>query len=149
MNQVREIKFRAFGYDSFDLEMARIDTSFLTEDELNKYYPKIKPQMFYNTIIYNDCVFYGKYCETNNLNKIYFPKIMQYTELKDINGKEIYEKDILAIKNCKDDISFAEVVFSYSAFCLKSKDSYYNDELLFSIDDEFEVIGNVFENKIL
>ena len=72
--------------------------------------------------------------------------IGQYTGLKDKNGKEIYEGDILALKTHYNDVVFGFVVFNYGAFCLSSRETYYDDELISNLGVEFEVIGNVFEN---
>jgi len=73
-------------------------------------------------------------------------ELMQYTGLKDKNGKEIYEGDILALKTHYNDVVFGFVVFNYGAFCLSSRETYYDDELISNLGVEFEVIGNVFEN---
>lgn len=81
-------------------------------------------------------------------------KIMQYTGLKDKNGKEIYEGDILELIDWYDDsISIHPVVFKNSAFmCQRLDDKEFpffylqgNDEL----KDGYKVIGNIYENPEL
>ena len=74
---------------------------------------------------------------------------MQYTGLKDRNGKEIYEGDILALKTHYNEVVFGFVVFNYGAFCLSSRETYYDDELISNLGVEFEVIGNIYENPEL
>ena len=80
--------------------------------------------------------------------------LMQYTGLKDKNGKEIYEGDILRIKNDHLDET---VVFKvewggedYPAFYLPGYETEMNSfsELYYG-EDEFKVIGNIYENPEL
>lgn len=77
-------------------------------------------------------------------------ELMQYTGLKDKNGKEIFEGDI--VLNFADDEVF-EVYYGgedgYPAFELKGYDGDANGLMYYTQDSELEVIGNIYENKEL
>lgn len=75
------------------------------------------------------------------LNSSYDHRLMQYTGLKDKNGVEIYEGDIVDIFGTKD-----SVVFSLGSFDLFNYEDEYGHGAPFQLWDECEVIGNIYEN---
>ena len=80
-------------------------------------------------------------------------ELLQYTGLKDKNGKEIYEGDIIKYKFPYDrrlkhisPVKFLETEASFGI-----KDRYENEIPLYRIaaNNYFEVIGNIYENEEL
>lgn len=80
--------------------------------------------------------------------------IMQYTGLKDKNGKEIYEGDIIKLDDPNwgyggmydkehDGYLYREVAFEDGCFCFKNGSELYN------VNGQSEVIGNIYENPEL
>ena len=84
--------------------------------------------------------------------------IMQSTGLIDVNGVEIYEGDIVKItqRNPIDKYipnnSNHEIVYKDSAFCVKETWGISDIQwpivagLYYKVSEEFEVIGNIYEN---
>lgn len=75
-------------------------------------------------------------------------ELMQYTGLKDRNGKEIYEGDILRVyddffRDGLDDM-YGVVKFDNGRFYLNTFKPYYNETWIY-----FEVVGNIYENPEL
>lgn len=82
---------------------------------------------------------------TGFFNQVDEYELMQYTGLKDKNGKEIYEGDIYKYERGPggpdtDVVSFEDGDWSYS---------YWKQEIVQKPDTEWEVIGNVYENPEL
>lgn len=74
--------------------------------------------------------------------------IMQYTGLKDINGKEIYEGDIVKIED-----AYASIIFENQTFKFSGKlDGKLEVSPFYEIDLEdyyIKIIGNIYENPEL
>lgn len=71
--------------------------------------------------------------------------LMQYTGLKDKNGKEIYEGDIVKYKTDKPD----KVVYDTACFQLGRQVEYHRNLSMGKLADGMEIIGNIYENPEL
>lgn len=131
---MREIKFRCWDIENKEmLEVQELD-----------YADSYDGQPMIRTTMYND------YFDTEDMI------LMQYTGLKDKNGKEIYEGDIIYCKqyiggNCVEYcIEKGYVCFNDGEFGLYRKQGYYQSLYKFKeYDYEFEVIGNIYDNPEL
>lgn len=73
-------------------------------------------------------------------------ELMQYTGLKDKNGEEIYEGDIVKFHDTDPRWSIRQVVWIDGAgFGLEPRSAFD----LFTKEDQIEVIGNIYENADL
>lgn len=73
----------------------------------------------------------------------------QFTELKDRNGKDIYEGDVVRMKSLTSpDYEMYQVMFVDGMFCAYRINGLYYDSLHYLID-VCEIIGNVHDNPEL
>ena len=122
---MREIKFRA--WDKENKKMMKVSSLHLENKEIS-----VK--------------------ENGTFHLFRMQDLMQYTGLKDKNGKEIYEGEIVLIKLDETSTWHKTVVgFKKGAFIanlIDKEDYVYIFHHGFTGDD-FEIIGNVYENKNL
>lgn len=77
--------------------------------------------------------------------------IGQYTGLKDINGKKIFEGDIVRIDDEKDSIYYVKYFgeHNYPAFDLSNEVSIDCNGISYAKEMGIEVIGNIYDNPEL
>jgi len=131
----REIKFRGKSIDGGDWVFGLITQyqgKLLITNEVIEHPSYQDPA---GTWIYNE-------------KEVHPESVGQYTGLKDKNGKEVYEGDVISSdqwnpKNYK-------VIFETGEFCfvsIKGVESPYTNDIRYVKD--FEVIGNIYENPEL
>lgn len=129
----REIKFRAWLKE--EKKIVNIETMHFTEKWIGYhiFYEEEKKKKF-------------EFSDSENF------ELMQYTGIKDKNDVEIYEGDIVLIRIDKTNILHKTVVkFKHGAFIadiIGNNDYIYLFHFGFNKDD-FEVIGNIYENSEL
>lgn len=74
--------------------------------------------------------------------------LMQYTNLKDKNGKEIYEGDILKVK-VDDGEANLYVKYTNGEYRVVNKGKWEDSLYAYMYFGDVEVVGNIYENKDL
>ncbi|EGP5600618.1 hypothetical protein O5W32_001388 [Enterococcus faecium] len=97
----------------------------------------------------------GKWFQNWRSFEDYFPlnmrdcAVMQSTGLKDKNGVEIFEGDIVKTLGADLEVTFSTIKFEEGAFCVDYKDLGTEFVFLYFVDSPLEVIGNIWENSEL
>ena len=124
---MREIKFRAWSTRTKKMfpEVASVDTDSTEHEKLKTINTSIKEAQQSGLIL------------------------MQYTGLKDSNGKEIYEGDIIEFTTLGGNTMVYEVRWKNRGFNLKHMPQFSPNRMTEHNQSEIEVIGNIYENSDL
>lgn len=127
----REIKFRAYIKKDYNKEligkMIEVSSIHLKKKKVIIGYSLSRSNYGNRSYLYDDI------------------ELMQYTGLKDKNGKEIYEGDIVKANFFEKHI-IGKIEFALGAFFVTG--SAVSDNQMFVFND-LEVIGNIYENSNL
>ena len=138
---IREIKFRAYNGE----EMIILENSGLQYFDFEGSY-----SLGFTVDGYTEFWGHEQYdTATEKSNK--FP-LMQFTGLKDKNGTDIYDGDVLKILNGWNDNQYiTNVRYESNVFCIDVQGFDYNVTPLGYLDEEciIEIIGNIHENPEL
>lgn len=126
---MRKIKFRAWSVKQKQM----LDPEHLTVVFWKGYYSVRLP----------DIMYFDKYIYERNPD----PVLMQYTGLKDKNGKEIYEGDILRAK--KYTLKRNKAGSNYKTVVWRHAHGGTGFNISFKISNVYELIGNIYENPEL
>ena len=97
-------------------------------------------------------MFYDKHAKSWEIDKEGKRFILcQYTGLKNFNGKEIYEGDIVRAVGFSKWIGVAKYSDKNQAFVFESIDKNYRGNIVFmsQFDKCFKILGNIYENPEL
>ena len=122
---MREIKFRAWDKE-------RRKMCFTNNGGINSYHIAWFPSQTTNVP--------ALYRDSNLVDECV---IMQYTGLKDKNGKEIFDGDIVDINGCKNRV--VEWDEDWCGFYLSRE----LNPVGYFLSEEYEIIGNIYENPEL
>ena len=122
---MREIKYRIWDFDKKEMIYPDDSTLIVLSNKGNYYTWDLRdePEIFTNI------------------------ELMQYTGLRDKNGKEIFEGDI--VHSNRYEINKELYVIKYISPAYYLINEIYNLESIFKNSSDFEIIGNKFENHEL
>ncbi len=137
---MRKIKFRGIPTDnntSYDKEDGFVEGSLIIDND--KYYIVLE---VIDNIKRDDYAIY--------MIEVIPETVGQYTGLKDKNGKEIYEGDIVEWAGYKMEVFWGEDIgIGYGSCWRPCGDNKGYHESMTGFIDEYEVIGNIYDNPEL